>query len=112
MKIGLITDIHEQVEVLAIALEALRGHDVEMIVLIGDVVAAGERLDETCKLLLNHNVVGVWGNHDYLLCSESRSKCHEKDAKATAIFMSSLRPRFEVDQCLFQHVDPGLTQMI
>ena len=41
MKLGLITDIHEQVEVLSIALDVLRDEAVDMIVLIGDVVGDG-----------------------------------------------------------------------
>ncbi|MCA8972859.1 MAG: metallophosphoesterase [Planctomycetes bacterium] len=105
---GLITDIHEQVEVLSIALDVLRDEAVDMIVLIGDVVGDGEQLEETCRLLLEHSVVGVWGNHDHLLCLESRSDFREQDANATTVFLSSLHPRFEVAQCLFQHVEPWL----
>ena len=70
MKLGLITDIHEHVVTLRRALEHLAELRVDKIVMIGDVVEMGRRLEGTCQLLADAQVVGVWGNHDFGLCSE------------------------------------------
>ena len=69
MKLGLITDIHEQVELLRTALDRFRHEHVDQVVVIGDVFEIGERIEKTCRLLAEAKAVGVWGNHDYGLCS-------------------------------------------
>ncbi len=51
MKLGLITDIHEHVELLRSALDQLRREQVDKIVMLGDVFEMGERMQETCELL-------------------------------------------------------------
>lgn len=51
MKLGLITDIHEHVVTLRRALEHLAELRVDKIVMIGDVVEMGRRLEGTCQLL-------------------------------------------------------------
>ncbi len=63
MRFGLITDIHEHVEFLRVALDRLRQERVDRIVVLGDVFETGERIEETCRLLaeahLRHGYVGV-----------------------------------------------------
>ncbi|MBC8877105.1 MAG: metallophosphoesterase family protein [Planctomycetes bacterium] len=63
MKLGLLTDIYEQVELLRIALDHFRQEQVDKIVLLGDVFETGERIEETCRLLGEARAIGVWGNH-------------------------------------------------
>ncbi|TWU33901.1 metallophosphoesterase family protein [Novipirellula artificiosorum] len=70
MKLGIITDIHEHVEQLQAVLDELDKQAVDQIVMVGDVVETGERVEETCQLLSNAGVIGVWGNHDFGLCYE------------------------------------------
>ena len=70
MKLGLITDIHEHVEHLTMALNHFRELEVDQVVMIGDVFEMGERIEETCRLLADAAVVGVWGNHDFGFCVE------------------------------------------
>ena len=60
MKLGLITDIHEQTQHLRTALSLFRKKDVEQVVVIGDVCEMGERIEETCRLLAEANAIGVW----------------------------------------------------
>lgn len=59
MKLGLITDIHEHVVTLRWALEHLAEPRVGKIVMIGDVVELGRRLEGTCQLLAEAQAVGV-----------------------------------------------------
>ncbi len=59
MKLGLITDIHEHVEHLRTALSLFRRKCVEQIVVIGDMLEMGVRIEETCQLLAGAKVIGV-----------------------------------------------------
>lgn len=108
MKLGLITDIHEQVELLRSALDQLSREQVDQIVLIGDVFETGERIQETCQLLADAQVIGVWGNHDFGLCDDPPVALREQYGDLVVDFMSSLQPRLEIEGCLFQHVEPWL----
>ncbi len=108
MKLGLITDIHEHVEHLRTALRHFGEENVDQIVMIGDVFEMGERIEETCQLLAEANVVGVWGNHDYGLSFEPDNDTREKYGEVTMAYMTSLRPRLVVEDCHFSHVEPWL----
>lgn len=108
MRLGLITDIHEQVDFLRVALNHFRHEYVDQVVVIGDVFETGERIDETCRLLAEAQAVGVWGNHDYGLCDNPSDKVRAKYPTAVTDYMTTLRPRLEVDGCFFSHVEPWL----
>ena len=108
MKLGLITDIHEQVDFLRLALDRFAREQVDQVVMIGDVFETGERIEETCRLLTEVNAIGVWGNHDYGLSFEPDDSVRDKYATSVIDYMTSLRPRLEVDGCHFSHVEPWL----
>ena len=66
-------------------------------------------LEGTVALLDEAGMVGVWGNHDFGLCrdnptAEDRLRYSERLLE----FMGRLRPRLEVQGCLFTHVEPWL----
>ncbi|QDU28636.1 Calcineurin-like phosphoesterase superfamily domain protein [Anatilimnocola aggregata] len=108
MKLGLITDIHEQVDDLRVALARFKQERVDQIVMIGDVIELGERLDETCRLLLESKAIGVWGNHDYGLCVDPPQELQRKYSRDVFEFMGKLRPSLEIEGCYFSHVEPWL----
>ena len=108
MKLGLITDIHEQVELLRTALDRFNNERVDQVVVIGDVFMMGERIEETCRLLAEANAIGVWGNHDYGLCVDPDDEIREQYPAAVIEYMTSLRPRLDVAGCHFTHVEPWL----
>lgn len=108
MKLGLITDIHEHVDYLRAALDQLRSENVDQIVVIGDVFETGERIEETCRLLTEANAVGVWGNHDFGLSYEPDEDFGKRYSPAVTRFMTSLKPRLDIDGCHFTHVEPWL----
>ena len=60
MRLGLIADIHEQVEFLRAALNRFHQEQVDRVVVLGDVFETGERIKETCWLLAEAQAVGVW----------------------------------------------------
>lgn len=108
MKLGLLTDIHEDVERLQGALARFRRAGVEQVVLLGDVFETGPRLDATVALLTAAGSIGVWGNHDFGICVEPSAFVRERFAPATIDFMGTLRPLLEIDGCLFTHIEPWL----
>lgn len=108
MKLGLVTDIHEHVEFLQIALRRFERASVDQIVVIGDVFEMGQRIDETCRLLAAAGAIGVWGNHDFGLCYHPDARIRARYPAAVVDFMTSLRPRLEIAGCHFTHNEPWL----
>lgn len=108
MRLGLISDVHEHVEYLETALAHFRHKDVDRIVLAGDVVHMGRRLNETCALLSGANVIGVWGNHDFGLCVQPSDEARLRYGDAVIRYMGTLQPRLVFEDCSFTHVEPWL----
>jgi hypothetical protein len=108
MKLGLLADIHEQVETLRAVLDVLERRQVDQFVVLGDVFEMGSHLRETCEILQDIAAVGVWGNHDFGLCDNPPPDIAETYGEVVVRFMTSLRPRLEIEGCLFQHVEPWL----
>jgi hypothetical protein len=109
MKIGLITDIHEHVEELRFALAACDRHQVERIICLGDVFETGAAIHETVALLADRNVAGVWGNHDFGLCSHPSALASTRRVRygdAVLDYMATYQPCLAQDDCLFSHVEP------
>src|SRR4051812_47811538 len=109
MRIGILADIHEHVGELRRALVALKSHGADLLVVLGDVCGMDARLEETVEVLDEAGAIGVWGNHDFGLCSnnptpEDRLRYGERCLD----YMGRLRPRLEIDGCLFTHVEPWL----
>ncbi len=63
-KIGLIGDVHAEVDYLEIALHFFQMAQVEKILCVGDIVDGWGNADRCCKLLEQAEVVTVRGNHD------------------------------------------------
>src|SRR3954454_4574542 len=109
MRIGILADIQEAVDPLRWAIGVLGDHGAGAFVVLGDVCGMHSALDETVELLAGTRAFGVWGNHDFGLCHNNQRpedrRCY--DAR-TLDFMAGLRPRLEVEGCLFTHVEPWL----
>jgi predicted phosphodiesterase len=74
-RIGVIGDIHTRADRLQWAIEVLEGHEVEQIFATGDIVDGPqpEAVARVCKLLQEHRVLSVLGNHDrWLLDGQHR----------------------------------------
>lgn len=108
MKLGLLADIHEHVEHLAAALRNFQSQGVDQVLVIGDVFDCGKHLRETCRLLADAGAVGVWGNHDYRLCAEPDDEMLHRYGRQVIEYMTSFRPRWDLDGCHFTHVEPWL----
>lgn len=64
MRLGLIADIHGDVQSLEAALRRLDGLAVDRIVCAGDLVGYGDEPDEAVKLIREREIPCVMGNHD------------------------------------------------
>ena len=108
MLLGLLSDIHEDIERLAMAIELLRDRDPDRLIFLGDVYDSGERFREACEILAAAEIPGVWGNHDFGLCTDVEEDLAAKIDPGALAYMATLRPRIMIGDCLFQHVEPWL----
>ena len=72
MLLGLVTDSHNDHEALRRAIERFRACEVDQVVTLGDscdAYAPGDGVDEVAELLFSCGAVGVWGNHDHVICN-------------------------------------------
>jgi hypothetical protein len=103
MRIGIVADVHEDVEGLAVALALLKRETADLLVVLGDVFDSGKRIGETVALLAGAGAVGVWGNHELGLCHRPSERTRARYAGPVLDFMQTLRPRLEAGSCLFSH---------
>jgi predicted phosphodiesterase len=111
MRIGIVTDIHDEVELLARALTALRGERVDAIVTLGDntdFFGKWNKAREVAALLREAGVIGVWGNHDFNLCRNVTEEIRFRFLSKTCDYFASLQPRLELGGCHFSHIEPFL----
>src|SRR3954447_12392386 len=98
MKLGLLADIHEDIDRLRLAVDRLAALGAERYVMLGDVFDHGDRarLDATVDLLESVGAVGVWGTHDIGLCVEPDEYIRRLVSARTLDYMGRLRARLEV----------------
>ncbi len=109
MRIGILADIHEHLDHLRWAIDVLSEQGADRLVVLGDVFELGHRLRETVALLTQAGAIGVWGNHDFGLCRDNpKPEDRQRYGDAVLAFMGRLRPRLEVEGCLFTHIEPWL----
>ncbi len=107
MRIGLLADIHEEVEALEAAIARCRREGVDCLVTLGDIFETGERFADAVDLLREADVSGVWGNHEFALYAGRGSVENQFDWR-TLDYMKRLTARHEVEGVLFGHVLPCL----
>jgi len=108
MRLGLLTDIHEQVTCLEEALRILDSRGMDEIIVLGDVFETGGNIDQTCQLLSAAGVRGVWGNHDFGLSSDPEPDILARYSPRVGEFMTRLEPCLRQGDCYFSHVEPWL----
>jgi diadenosine tetraphosphatase ApaH/serine/threonine PP2A family protein phosphatase len=64
MRIGIISDIHANLEALTQSLAALERHRPDKVICLGDVVGYGASVNECCALVRQVSEVTLLGNHD------------------------------------------------
>lgn len=107
MRLGILSDIHEDVPHLRRALETLSARGVDRLVILGDLYRLGEAIRETVAMLSGSGASGVWGNHDFGMCIRP-DEFRADYGDAVVDFFAALRPRLEIDEAGFTHVEPWL----
>ena len=108
MRLGLLSDIHEDVAGLCWAIQTLQSAGVEQFVCLGDVSEDGEAIDETCAILAGAGVVGVWGNHDFGLCTAPMEVLADRFSPEALAYIRSYQARLSFGDCHFCHIEPCL----
>ncbi|MDR3637219.1 MAG: metallophosphoesterase family protein [Isosphaeraceae bacterium] len=108
MRLGLLSDIHEDTARLSSALALCQREGADRILLLGDVFQSGDRFQETVSLLCDASVAGVWGNHEFGICHQPDAVIEAHYGGPVLDYMLRLRPRMEVEGALFGHVLPSL----
>ncbi len=108
MKLGILSDIHEAVELLEGALGRFDREGVDRVVVLGDVFETGPRIEATVEILRRAGAVGVFGNHDYGLSTPPSDYIRERFSERVLAYMGSLLPRMEFEGCFFAHREPWL----
>jgi calcineurin-like phosphoesterase family protein len=108
MRIGLLSDIHEDVERLAAAIARCRREGADRLYTLGDIFETGKRFARTVDLLREADVAGVWGNHEFGLFAGRGSSVENPFDWTTLDYMHRLQPRMEVQGVLLSHVLPCL----
>ena len=103
MRIGILADVHEDVEALRLALAVLGEERVSRVAVLGDLFFHGRRVTETVDLLSAAGAVGVWGNHDLGLCHEPDPILMARYPDRVSEFVGTLLPRMEMADSLFSH---------
>lgn len=111
MLIGILADIHEEVDLLRRALDEFRRCSVDLVVTLGDacdILLTDSRADDVVRLLKEVQAVGVWGNHDVALCIDPSDRVRQRYSPEVLAYMASLHGHLTVEDCLFSHVEPWL----
>src|SRR5438046_1731616 len=108
MRMGLLADIHEDVERLGAAIARCRRAGADRLYTLGDIFETGKRFVQTVDLLRDADVAGVWGNHEFGLFAGRGDSVESLFHWSTLDYMHRLQARMEVEGVLLGHVLPGL----
>lgn len=119
MKIGIISDIHANLEALTAVLAALARLKIDQIICLGDLVGYGPNPNECIDLIRQECSVVLAGNHDYAIIGQEdleRFNSHAKQAlewtrsvisAQNLDFLRSLEVVFSHDNYLYVHASPA-----
>lgn len=91
MRIGVISDVHGNLEALSATLEALA--DVDQLVCLGDAVGYGANPNECCHRLMTACRIAIRGNHDRAALDESLADEFNAEARAAAFWTAEVLDR-------------------
>lgn len=83
MRIGIITDIHSNIQALDAVLKEFDRREVEKIICCGDIIGIGPNPEETVQMLKKreHSLISVRGNHEKYLIEGLPREVHEDKRK-------------------------------
>lgn len=86
IKVGIITDIHSNVQALGAVLKEFDRIEVEKIICCGDIIGIGPNPEETVQMLMKrkHSLIAVRGNHEKYLIEGLPREVHEDKRKMSS----------------------------
>ena len=111
MLLGIVTDIHDEVDHLRQALAGFESMGVDQVVSMGDAVEtyeSGQPGVVVFRLLKDANAIGVWGNHDAGLSLLWTERIRAMIDPSLADFAATLEPYIVMEDCRFSHIEPWL----
>lgn len=90
MRIGIISDIHSNLEALEVALEDIKSQNVQIIYCTGDIVGYAASPNEVIDLLRKNCVNCIMGNHDYACFNQRMRAEMNQDARETIVYTSQI----------------------
>jgi len=106
MRMGLLADIHEDVDQLAAAIAHCRREGADRLLTLGDIFETGDRFADAVDLLREAKVGGVWGNHEFGLYAGRGDSVESMFDWRTLDYMHLLESRIEVEGVILGHVLP------
>ncbi len=97
MKIGVISDIHGNLQAFEAVLAALQTENVGRILCAGDVVGYGANPLKCIELVRRHRIICVRGNHDDMVAHDGREKKLRPDVRQTIAWTRDRLPDEAID---------------
>ena len=110
-KIGLVSDVHATPDPLREALSIFKQEQVDLSVCAGDIAGYGNRLDETVKLLIEHQCRVISGNHDLWYAESSTGSREQWIADYFLGLPATLEFTFENKSIYVVHASPPDSNM-
>ena len=108
MRLGILTDSHGRAEALREGIQALRARGVDRLIHLGDVADTlrPETLDECVGILIENDINGVLGNHEYSFVTHFFKRYPERFSEAAMEYLRALPYVIETPQACFTHFSP------
>lgn len=118
MAIGIISDVHGNLEALTKALEYFKENRIEKIICLGDIVGYGPNPEECVQLVKENCFAVLMGNHDYAAIGLANIEyfneyakmatfwTQEKISETSKDYLKTLPFTYEEEELLFVHASP------
>ena len=108
MRIGILADSHGRVDVLASGIEILSARKIDRLIHLGDMTDTlrPETVDTCINILIENNIDGVLGNHEYSYVTHHFKRYPEKFSGFAMQYMRSLPYLIEIADVCLTHFSP------
>ncbi len=108
MRIGILADSHGRVDVLEKGIAVLSVRKIDKLLHLGDMTDTlrPETVDASAKILVEHNIDGVLGNHEYSYVTHHFKRYSEKYSESAMEYIRSLPYLIEIADVCLTHFSP------
>jgi hypothetical protein len=109
MRLGIVTDIHNDAKNLELALQQMQLHSIDQVITLGDTIdpfVPDQDAPRVAELLMQANAIGVWGNHDVAFCQDLTPKTLARYPSIVCEFLTKMQAEIVIDGFTFRHREP------